>query len=296
MPAAPRFTLEQLSILDAIVRTGSFAGAARELHKVPSAISYSVQALEDAIGVALFDRSGHRAELTPAGRQLLIEARELLSRAQQLDRAASQLGQGWEPELRVVVDGAFPLAPLLSGLALLVERRVPTQVQIDVEYQDGVIARFHQDHGDVMIALGLEEGGRLQGRALPPLEMVLVAGARHPLAAKKGLLRDDLGEHVDLVVKDSSATYARTPRPAFLGSRHVIRFSDFSSKLAALRTGVGFGWMPQHLVATALEQGELCLLDLPDGNRWTYQPQLVTRRDEPPGRAATLLIEHVCGG
>jgi DNA-binding transcriptional LysR family regulator len=294
MPAAPRFTLEQLSILDAIVRTGSFAGASRELHKVPSAISYSVQALEEAVGVELFDRSGHRAELTPAGRQLLVEARDLLGRAQQLDRAASQLGQGWEPELRVVVDGAYPLGPVLGGLAMLVERKVPTQVQIDVEYQDGVIARFHQDHAGFMIALGLEDGGKLHGRPLPAVEMVLVAGAQHPLARKEGLQRDDLAEHVDLVVKDSSASYARTPRPAFLGSRHVIRFSDFQSKLAALRSGVGFGWMPKHLVEGAITDGALRVLDLPDGNRWTYQPQLITRRDEPPGRAAQLLIEHIC--
>lgn len=291
--AAPRFTLDQLAVLDAIARTGSFAGAARELHRVPSAISYSVQTLEDAVGVPLFDRSGHRAGLTPAGRQLLTEARDLLLKAQQLDRTASLLGDGWEPELRVVVDGAYPLAPILGALALLGERHVPTQVQIDVEYQDGVIDRFNQDHSDLMIALGLEDGGRLKGWPLPALEMVLVASAGHPLATKKSLTRDDLSAHVDLVVKDSSATFARTPRPSFLGTRHIIRFSDFQSKLAALRSGVGFGWMPLHLCGAAMDAGELRLLDLPDGNRWTYQPQLVTRRDEPPGRAATLIIEHV---
>lgn len=291
--AIPRFSLDQLAVLDAIARTGSFAAAARELHRVPSAISYSVQTLEEAVSVPLFDRSGHRAGLTAAGRQLLGEARDLLSRAQQLDRTASLLGDGWEPEVRVVVDGAYPMASILKALGVLAEREVPTQVQIDVEYQDGVIDRFHQDRADMMIALGLEDGGRLKGTPLPPLEMVLVAAPGHPLAQKKKLGRDDLSRHVDLVVKDSSATYARTPRPSFLGTRHVVRFSDFQSKLAALRSGVGFGWMPLHLVRAAMRAGELKLLDLPDGNRWSYQPQLVTRRDEPPGRAATLIMDHV---
>lgn len=291
--AAPRFTLDQLCVFDAIARTGSFAGAARELHRVPSAISYAVQTLEEAVSVPLFDRSGHRAGLTPAGQQLLAEARELLARAQRLDRAASQLGDGWEPELRVVVDGAYPLEPILAALRRLSEQKIPTQVQIDVEYQDGVADRFHRDRADVMIALDLDDG-RLKGVPLAPLEMVLVAAVGHPLAKKAALTRDDLSEHVDLVVKDSSTAYAHTPRPSFLGTRHVIRFSDFHSKLAALRSGVGFGWMPLHLVQPTLDAGKVRLLDLPDGNRWTYQPSLVTRRDEPIGRAATLLIEQVC--
>lgn len=291
VPAPPRYSLDQLAVLDAIARTGSFAAAARELHRVPSAISYTVQTLEDALGVEVFDRSGHRATLTAAGRHLLEEARDLLARARQLDQLATLLGDGWEPELQVVVDGAFPMASLLYALRQFGERGIPTQIRVDVEYQDGVIERFHADHADFMVALGLEDGGRLKGVPLPPLEMVLVAAADHPLARAGALTRDALTQHVDLVVKDSSPAFARTPRKTFLGTRHVIRFSDFHSKLAALRSGVGFGWVPLHLAAAAIEAGGLVVLDLPDGNRWSYTPQLITRRDERPGRAAALFME-----
>jgi DNA-binding transcriptional LysR family regulator len=292
MPTPPRYTLDQLVVFDAIVRTGSFAAAARELHRVPSAISYVVQALEEAVGLTLFDRSGHRAGLTAAGKHLHEETRDLLTRARKLDQLAAQLGDGWEAQLQIVVDGAWPMEPLLRALRVFGERAIPTQIRIDVEYQDGVIDRFDADHADLMVALGLEDGGRLKGVPLPPLEMVLVAAADHPLARRKALTHDDLLEHVDLVVKDSSPAFARTPRKTFLGTRHVIRFSDFHSKLAALRSGVGFGWMPEHLVHEELGGG-LALLDLPDGNRWSYVPQLVTRRDELPGRAAALVLELI---
>jgi DNA-binding transcriptional LysR family regulator len=295
MPLAPRFTLDQLLVLDAIADTGSFAAASRVLHRVPSAVSYTVQTLEEALGVVLFDRSGHRAALTAPGRRLLAEARELLVRARQLDDLATVLGEGWEPELQVVVDGAYPLDPLLRGLRVFGERGIPTQVRIDVEYQDGVLDRFEQDHAEFMIALGLEDGGRLKGTPLPPVEMVLVAAPHHPLAGARGLTRDALSAHVDLVVKDSSPAFARTPRKSFLGTRHVVRFSDFHSKRVALRSGVGFGWLPLHLAAEDIARGELAVLDLPDGNRWTYVPQLITRRDEPPGRAAALFIALLTG-
>jgi DNA-binding transcriptional LysR family regulator len=286
----PRFSLDQLLVLETIARTGSFAAAGRELHRVPSAVSYAVAGLEEALGVVLFDRSAHRAALTAAGRQLLEEARDVLQRARQLEARATTLGEGWEAEVRVVVDGACPLAPLLDALAAFVARGVPTQVRLDVEYQDGVLDRFDADHADLMIALGLEDGGRLKGVPLAPVEMVLVAAPSHPLARATGLSRDALAAHVDLVVKDSSPRYARAPRPAFLGSRHVIRLSDFHMKRAALRSGVGFGWLPLHLAAEDLDAGALVVLDLPEGNRWTYTPQLVTRRDEPLGRAATLFV------
>jgi DNA-binding transcriptional LysR family regulator len=293
VPDAPRFTLDQLMVLDAIARSGSFAAASRTLHRVPSAVSYTVQSLEDALGVPLFDRSGHRAALTAAGRQLLAEARDLLDRARALDRLAVRLSDGWEPEVRVVVDGAFPMAPVLDALAVFHARGVPTQVRVDVEYQDGVLDRFETEHADLMIALGLEDGGRLKGTPLGPLPMVLVVSGSHALAAARGLGRDALAAHVDLVVKDSSPAFARTPRRSFLGTQHVVRLSDFHSKREALLAGVGFGWMPEHLVAADLATGALVVIDLPDGNRWTYHPQLVTRRDEPPGRAASLLIETI---
>ena len=66
-----RLTLDALIVLDAIDRKGSFAAAAEELHRVPSAITYTIQKLEQGLDVVLFDRSGHRAHLTPAGRKLL---------------------------------------------------------------------------------------------------------------------------------------------------------------------------------------------------------------------------------
>lgn len=53
-----RLTLDALQVLDAIERRGSFAAAAEALFRVPSAITYTVQKLEQDLTVPLFDRSG----------------------------------------------------------------------------------------------------------------------------------------------------------------------------------------------------------------------------------------------
>src|SRR5438105_89591 len=101
-------TLEALAVLDAIDRRGSFAGAADELHRVPSAITYQVQKLEEDLDVLLFDRRGHRARLTPAGREVVATARVLLQSAEELTRRVRRIATGWEAELRIAVDAIVP--------------------------------------------------------------------------------------------------------------------------------------------------------------------------------------------
>src|SRR5438105_4816355 len=110
-------TLDGIQVLDAIDRKGSFSSAARELHRVPSAITYSVRQLEDSLGLPLFDRGGHRAVLTAAGRELLAEGRRLLRAAADLESRVKQVAKGWEAELRIALDTLIPfeaICPLLG--------------------------------------------------------------------------------------------------------------------------------------------------------------------------------------
>ena len=81
-------TPEALAMMDTIARTGSFAAAARELGKVPSALTYNVRQLEDALDVLLFDRSSRQAQLTAAGEELLNEGRRLLD---EMDAVANRV-------------------------------------------------------------------------------------------------------------------------------------------------------------------------------------------------------------
>jgi hypothetical protein len=95
-------TLEALTILDAIERKGSFARAAEELARAPSSLTYAVQQMEADLDVLLFDRSGHRARFTPAGRVLLEEGRSLLAAANRWCKPGRLrwLGDGFTTRLR----------------------------------------------------------------------------------------------------------------------------------------------------------------------------------------------------
>ncbi len=283
--------LEHLEVLEAIVRTGSFAAAARETHRATSAVSYAVRALEESLGLELFDRSGHRAVLTPAGKTILEEARKVLGPALQLDAVARQLREGWEPRLEVVLDGIFPLPPVMRALKRFSAEQVPTQVRLMVEYLGGVRERFETDRADLMLSLDWTPDAALEGEALAPIEMVLVVHCDHPLAGVQGVTREGLRESVELLVADSGSERSDRPHDIGFDARQQFELSDFHSKREALLGGVGFGWLPMHLAGEALDAGELAEVDAVDGARYRFTPYLVHRRGEAPGRGGRLFLE-----
>jgi len=100
-------TPEALAMVDAIARSGSFAAAARELGKVPSALTYSVRQLEDALDVLLFDRSSRQAKLTAAGEELLEHGRRVLGEVDALANRVQRVATGWEASLTIAADGVI---------------------------------------------------------------------------------------------------------------------------------------------------------------------------------------------
>src|SRR5882762_5268722 len=99
-----RTSLEQWAVLAAIVDQDGFAQAATALNKSQSAVSYAVARLQEALDVPLLVVEGRKAVLTPHGQTLLKRARPLLRDLETLEALAHKLKQGWEPQLRLVVD------------------------------------------------------------------------------------------------------------------------------------------------------------------------------------------------
>ena len=97
-------TPDALSMLQTIASSGSFAAAARELGVVPSALTYRVRQIEDALDVLLYDRSSRQARLTEAGAELLREGDRLLHEIDAVANRVKRVATGWEPQLTVVAD------------------------------------------------------------------------------------------------------------------------------------------------------------------------------------------------
>lgn len=114
----------------ALADTGSFSRAAEKLFITQSALSRSIQALEDELGGPLVDRIGKRNELTPLGRTVLERARRIVHEAAELQQGAAMLQQGGMGTLRVGL-GSGPGAMLMTAWLVHMAQHFPS-VQVAI--------------------------------------------------------------------------------------------------------------------------------------------------------------------
>jgi DNA-binding transcriptional LysR family regulator len=288
-----RLSLDALLVIDAIDRKGSFAAAAHELHRVPSAVTYTVQKLEEDLDVLLFDRRGHRAKLTPAGHELLNEGRHLLRAAGDLEARVKRVATGWEAELRIACDGIIPSTVMLDLARDFHTQTTSTRLRFSTEILGGCWDALVSGRADLAIGASGDgpAGGGYQTRTLGEVDWVFAIAPTHPLAAAtEPLTRDDILKHRAISVADSSRNLP--PRTTgLLSGQETLTVSDTSAKLRAQVMGLGVGYLPQCLAAIAAAKGELVIrrTEEPKVSQMLYIAWRTTHR----GKALKWFVEQV---
>ena len=257
-----RLTIDSIQVLDAIDRKGSFSAAAGELHRVPSAITYSVRQLEESLGVELFDRRGHRAVLTEAGRELLREGRKLLEAAADLECRVQQVARGWESELRIAVDTLVAVHKLYGIVAEFYEENSGTRLRIAAEVLGGTWDALASARADLAIgASGDPPSGRNYAtQPLGRVRMLLVAAPFHSLASEpEPVTEARVQRHRAVSVADSSRLLP--PRTVgMLSGPDVLTVPTIEDKAAAHIAGLGVGFLPSWIAEREASAGRLKIL------------------------------------
>ena len=257
-----RLSLEALEVLDAIDRNGSFASAASELHRVPSAITYSVRQLEEALGIDLFDRKGHRAVLTPAGRELLAQGRRLLSAAADLECRVQQVAKGWESELRIAVDTIVGMEKLYRQVEAFYREATGTRLRLSSEVLGGTWDALASGRADLVIgASGDPPAGRNYAtRLIGRVEMVFAAAPFHPICAEPLPLVDaTILRHRAVSIADTSRLLP--PRTVgLLSGQDTLTVPSMEAKAAAQVAGLGVGFLPRWVAEREALAGRLRVL------------------------------------
>lgn len=283
-------TLDQARALDALARHGTFARAAAALGKQHTAVLYALRALEAQTALALLDRAGYRTRLTPAGELVLAQCRRMLEAERDLAALCDVIRTGWEPRLGIVFDGIVPAEPVLRVVGELARERVPTRLTVTAEFLGGVEEAFVRSEADVMISVLPPRTVSLRAQPMAPLRALLVARRGHPLLARgASVTDDDLRAQVLLVVRGSDARLRLSTESLEVPT--VVSLNDFHAKKTSLLEGLGYGWMPEHLIAKELRRGSLARVRWKAGSTHTYHPHVYTRGERPPGRAAQRLID-----
>lgn len=285
--------LYSIQVMQAVVAEGSFARAAVRMNTTQSAISYQIKKLEEDLGIQLFDRSSYRTELTAAGQTMLEEGKRLLEQAQHIHTLAERFTEGWEPKLKVVIDGVLPMEPILNVLKMMADENVPTKIQVKVEFLGGVQYRFEKEEADLMLVKDYQPNSTLIAHPIAAIELLLVVASKHPLATLAQADLNDLHHHVELTVHDSSEQQEPRGDRLIFGGDRIFYMSDFNSKKQAIMMGLGFGWLPMFLIEQELQRGELTVVAYRGGSHHRFTPMVVHRTGRPLGKTGTLFQELV---
>jgi DNA-binding transcriptional LysR family regulator len=154
----PKTTLEQWAVLAAVVDEGGFAQAATTLHRSQSAVSYALARLQESLDLPLLSVEGRKSVLTPHGVALLARARSLIKELESLESLARSLRKGWESELSLTIDAAFPRSRLLGIIAKLQATCPTTQIQLSEVVLSGAEQAIMESVGDLVVTSRVPPG------------------------------------------------------------------------------------------------------------------------------------------
>ncbi|MDO6445086.1 LysR substrate-binding domain-containing protein [Colwellia sp. 1_MG-2023] len=264
---SPAITIEALLVLDAIEHRGSYAAAAEQLNKVPSALSYIVQKLEEQLNVTIFQRQGRRAVLTPAGKHLLHEGRKMLHAMNSLSEQTQTIANGWEPKIRIACDAIMDINPIFDSIQGFLLEHENIEIDISEEVMNGTWEALVNDQVDLVIGAPAPVPNQKGIRAIKIASMnsVLLIGNAHKLVNEllsvgQPIQPSELARFRNVVVHDSSQHEIPWTINMIEGSQQFY-VSTITQKIAAIKAGIGIGYLPQDLIQTYIDSGEMLVLD-----------------------------------
>ncbi|MDO9360869.1 MAG: LysR family transcriptional regulator [Polaromonas sp.] len=252
-------TPEALSLIDAVHRTGSMAAAAREMGVVPSALTYRVRLVEDALDVLLFDRSSRQARLTDAGHELLREGKRLLIELDAVAHRVKRVATGWEPQLTITADGLISSTTLFELCEAFYAMEPPTRLRIRSETLSGTWETLVLGQADLAIGCVVEvtQSSGILSLPMGKVPFVFAVAPHHPLAAETGSISDaQLQQHRAVAVADTTVRGAGLSM-GLLGGQDVLTVPTMQYKIEAQLRGMGCGFLPEPLARPYIEAGHL---------------------------------------
>lgn len=282
-------TLVQLRHLVCLAQTGSFSKAAQAQFLTQPALSRSIRALEDELGMALFDRIGRRIELTPFGRTTLARAQQLLSDADELQGSSRRHRSGEAGVLRIGMGsgpGAMLMTPLLMQTA---QQRPQLRVEIARAGTELLVQALRERSLDALVvdARSLRPAADLRAEFVHEMRGAFMARRGHPLARRRGAVAFDALLRYPIASTPLSDEVARLLIERYGPRAHpaecvTLRCEEIPSLIEVARHSDAV------LLAIRAAAPELVELTLRPALDATARFGLVTlaRRTEPPGLEA----------
>ena len=257
--ARDALTPDALGMLQSIATAGSFAAAARAMGMVPSALTYRVRQIEDALDVLLFDRSSRQAKLTPAGAELLREGVRLLGEIDAMANRVKRVATGWEPQLTIAIDTVISKTTVMELCESFFSLSPPTRIRLRDETLSGTLEALTSGQADLALGVG-PDAVNVSGVHTKPLgtvSFVYAVAPHHPLAQAPEPLSDDVIQRHRAVAVADSVQRGGGLTFGLLGGQDVFTVASMQAKLQAQLRGLGGGNLPRCMADAYISSGRL---------------------------------------
>ena len=204
-------TLVQLKHFISLAQSGSFSKAALALHLTQPALSRSIRALEDELGLPLFDRVGRRNELTPFGGEVLARARQIVFESEELRGSGAQMREARVGIVRVGM-GSGPAAMLMTPLLMQIARQQPgLRVEVARGGTELLTQALRERSLDALVidARSLKPATDLRSEVLGEMRGAFMCRRLHPLAQSRRAISFDTLRHCGIASTPLSDEVAR---------------------------------------------------------------------------------------
>ncbi|MFZ2445605.1 MAG: LysR family transcriptional regulator [Syntrophobacteraceae bacterium] len=255
--------IRQLKTFQTVARFLSFNHAAEELHYAQSSISAQIQALEEELGVRLFDRLGRRILLTEAGERLLNYAEKMVDLEDQT-RAEMVGAKELKGTLTVKVPETLGVCRLPAVIKKFRARFPKVRLRFVSCSHDGLQKDLRKGVTDLAFLLAESiQAADLSVEALGIEPLALVAHPDHRLVAQPAVRARDLaGETILFSTVDCSY---RRALESVLGAEKIkydaaLEFNSVSALKQCLMAGVGIAVLPEVTVREDISHARLAAL------------------------------------
>jgi DNA-binding transcriptional LysR family regulator len=291
-----RISLDQWQAFVSTVECGGFQQAGEYMFKSQSAVSHSVNRMETLLGQELFLIEGRKAVLTPLGQALLPQAKHLLGSAKKLERLAIQYQPGLFTEHSLAVDMLFPADVLEQALSRFSSVLQGYRIRLYETALSGACELLEDGKVELAIASSLPAG--YMQEFLLNVSLLCVVASDHSLAHFNGELNlTDMKDYRQIVVCDSGMRNSQNS--SWPGTSQSWTVSNLSTALTFVERGLGFAWLPEHMVSEKLASGQLCPVPLCHQRECKvpmYMGFLEEYKLNPEVRLMTDIIRELCQG
>lgn len=267
--------IRQLEYFVAVSEHLNFTRAAEQFYIAQSSITQQIKALEEEVGVKLFNRNNRHVELTPAGKTFLEDARAIIKRSSDAVARARQSGTEFTGHLNFGFIKGYEKTDLSETLSKFHESYPNISLNLlrenVSELYDGLL-----DHSlDYVINMKYSEDDmeKIESRLLGCYPLMAVLPVAHPLSHKGSIKRSELKGYPFIDIKRSETRYGEKTaimnafsKAGFLPEKSYVS-NDIETSLLAVAAGLGYALLPGYITDSLYTKNNVVAVPLEGENR-----------------------------